>query len=148
MVQMRAALAGIPVSRAMLTDFQSLSPRDSLGKVIDLTLGGSQKDYPVVDGGRVTGVLMQTDLLSALSGDGSDKPVSDVMRRDFLVIDAFEMLETALRQLGECDCHTLPVTRGGKLVGLVTMDNIGEFLAIQAALGKSKRTLAGTVVEA
>lgn len=56
------------------------------------------------------------------------------MRRDFHIVDAGEMLETAFARLQECECHTLPVTRGGGLVGLVTSENLGEFLMIQAAL--------------
>jgi hypothetical protein len=31
------------------------------------------------------------------------------------------------------DCHTVPVLDNGVLVGLVTMDNVGEFLMIHAA---------------
>jgi predicted transcriptional regulator len=58
-----------------------------------------------------------------------------VMRRDVQIADAFEMLETVSARLQECDCHTLPVVRNGQLVGLVTMENIGEFLMIQSALG-------------
>ncbi len=46
------------------------------------------------------------------------------------------MLETALQRINECDCRVMPVTREGELVGLLTMDNIGEFLRVQAALGR------------
>ena len=35
------------------------------------------------------------------------------------------------------DCHTVPITERGALIGLVTMDNVGEFLMIQAAERKS-----------
>ena len=41
--------------------------------------------------------------------------------------------------LSECRCNTAPVSFQGRLVGMVTMDNIGEFLAIQGALGKPRR---------
>jgi hypothetical protein len=44
------------------------------------------------------------------------------------------MLETAVDKLKNCDCRTLPVTLNRKLVGLLTMDNLGEFLRIRAAL--------------
>jgi hypothetical protein len=33
----------------------------------------------------------------------------------------------------------MPVVGRGTLIGLLTMDNVGEFVSIQAALGKSTR---------
>jgi hypothetical protein len=39
-----------------------------------------------------------------------------------------------LEKLNECKCHTLLVTRNGKLVGLLTMENLGEFMRVQAAI--------------
>lgn len=60
-------------------------------------------------------------------------PVSDVMRRDFVVADASDMLDLVLQRLQGHDCHTIPVMRRGGLIGLLTMDNVGEFLSIQAA---------------
>jgi hypothetical protein len=43
------------------------------------------------------------------------------------------MLETVLGRLQGRDCHTIPVLERGTLIGLVTMDNVGEFLMIHAA---------------
>ena len=51
MVQMRSALGGIPVSRAMLTDFETLAPGDPGRRVLDLIIAGSQSDFPVVEDG-------------------------------------------------------------------------------------------------
>jgi len=57
MVQMRNSISGIPVTRAMLTDFKSLSPDDKLSQVVALVLAGSQHDFPVVDAaGKVAGI--------------------------------------------------------------------------------------------
>ncbi len=134
MVQMKSSLGGIPVSRAMLTDFNAVSSRDTLARAVELILAGSQQDFPVVDDGRVSGVLTRGDLLIALQRHGPSAPVAEVMRRDVQIADAFEMLETVSARLQECNCHTLPVVRNGQLVGLVTMENIGEFLMIQTAL--------------
>jgi len=140
MVQMRTALSGIPVSRAMLTDFHTLAPEDPAKRVLELILAGSQQDFPVVDGGqggRLAGVLLRSDVLKALAQRASDWRVRDVMRREFEVVDAAEMLDTAFARLQSCNCHTLPVTSRGALVGLLTMENVGEFLVIQSALGRS-----------
>jgi Zn-dependent protease len=64
MAQMKSALSGIPVARAMLTDFRTLSPQDALRRAVDLLLSGSQHDFPVLDGERVVGVLTRADLRS------------------------------------------------------------------------------------
>jgi CBS domain-containing protein len=138
MVQIRSALEGIPVSRAMLTEFRSLTSRESLSRAVELILAGSQQDFPVVEDGRVVGVLTRGDLLIALAQRGQEIPVTDVMRRDFQAVDSSEMLETAFARLQTCACHSLPVVHRGRLVGMVTMDNVGEFVAIQAALVQRK----------
>jgi Zn-dependent protease len=134
MAQMKSALEGIPVSRAMLTDFQTLLPHDPLSRATELVLSGSQQDFPVVEDGSIVGVLTRGDLLTALAKKGQGSPVADVMRRDVQVVDSSDMLETVFTRLQNSDYHTLPVTRNGQLVGLVTMENVGEFLMIQAAL--------------
>jgi CBS domain-containing protein len=134
MVQMKSALAGIPVSRAMLTDFTTLAPTDPLSRAVELVLQGSQQDFPVVANGAVAGVLTRTDLITALASQSPTTSVSAVMQREIPVVEAGEMLETVFARIQECQCHTVPVTRGGALVGLVTSDNIGEFLMIQAAM--------------
>lgn len=136
MVQMKVALGGIPVGHAMLTEVHTLSRHDSLGHAIDVLLAQSQQDFPVVDGTAVIGVLTRAALLGGLAKQGRDARVSEVMRQDFVVVDPSEMLETALQRLQESPCHALPVVRAGRLVGLLTMDNVGEFVAVQAALAR------------
>ncbi len=139
MVQMRAALAGIPVSRAMLKEFHTLAPQDPATGVLELIRAGSQQDFPVVEHDRVVGVLLRSDVLNALAQRHSEWRVGDVMRRAFEVVDAGDMLDTAFARLQSCACHTLPVTSRGVLVGLLTMDNLGEFLRIQSALGRGQQ---------
>ena len=131
-VQMKSALAGIPLRRAMLTHFRTLTPASTLGDAVDLLLTGSQQDFPVVDNGRVEGMLTRSDLVKALPQRGRAALVADSMR-ECPVAQASEMLETVLGRLQGRDCHTIPVLERGALIGLVTMDNVGEFLMIHAA---------------
>jgi Zn-dependent protease/CBS domain-containing protein len=138
LVQIRSAIAGIPVRQAMITDFRSLTPDDSLQEAVELTLTGAQKDFPVVESESVVGILTQNDLFASLASRGSDALVRDVMQRDVTVADSREMLEGALRRIEECGCRAMPVLERNRLVGLMTMDNIGEFLRVQAALGTER----------
>jgi Zn-dependent protease len=139
-VQMKSALGGIPVARAMLTDFHTLQPLESLDRAAALILAGSQQDFPVVDGGRVAGILTRVDLFAALSTRGRQTPVVEVMRRDFQVVDSTDMLEGVMERLQACACHTLPVVHRGQLVGLLTMDNVGEVVMIHAAMAGARET--------
>jgi hypothetical protein len=50
------------------------------------------------------------------------------------------MLQTALAKIQDCECHVLPVTHHGRLLGLVTTDNLAEVLMIAEALRSSRNT--------
>ena len=134
-MRLRLALGGIPVSRAMLTDFRSLDAGDTLRKAVDLILSGSQEDFPVLDGSRVVGVLTRADLLAALGQRDQDLRVEEVMCRDFQTAEYTEMLESVLTRLRTSPCRTLPVLSRGRLIGLMTLHKVGEFVMIQSALG-------------
>jgi Zn-dependent protease/CBS domain-containing protein len=138
MVQMKAALDGIPVARAMVTEFQTLRPTDPLSRAAEYLLAGFQEDFPVVDDGRLVGVLRRQDLATAFAQRGFDTRVGEVMQRDIISVDPGDMLHNALARLEECECHTLPVVRNGRLMGLVTADNLAEVLMIQEALPKAQ----------
>jgi predicted transcriptional regulator len=138
MVQVRSALGGIPVSRAMLSDFRTLSPNDPLARAAKLILEGSQQDFPVIDDGDVVGLLTRSRLLVALAQQGQKTLVSEVMERKFEAVDASDMLETAVARLQNCQCPMLPVKHANQLVGLLTTENIGEFIMIQGALDAAR----------
>lgn len=132
-VQTRTAFHGIPVSRVMITDLRTLHPTDTLGRAADYVLAGFQQDFPVVDRGEVVGVLTRRRLLEALAEKGREGWVSAAMERSFETAAPGEDVERALARLQECRCHTLPVVDGGVLVGVLTAENIGEYLMVEAA---------------
>ncbi len=145
MATMKAALGGIPVRRAMMTKFHSLRPTDSLQQAIDLILATPQQDFPVLNDSRVVGILPSRDLMIALQQHGPDSLVERVMRRDFVSLGANEMLDVALARIhtAEC-CTTAPVIQCDAIVGLLTAENVSEFMLIVSALGEHRAKLATT----
>ena len=139
MVQMRTSLGGIPVTRAMQTEFHILAPSDTLGRAVELILSGAQQDFPVAENGRVLGILDRDRLITALSQNGQNSLVGDAMRRDVPEIDSHDMVEAALMRVQESGAKTLPVTHTGQLVGLITAENITEFLMIRSALKTARK---------
>jgi Zn-dependent protease/CBS domain-containing protein len=138
LVQMKASLAGIPVSRAMITEFRTVEAGERLQHAVGHILAGFQHDFPVLDGGRLVGVLTRDGLMQAIAKEGLDAPISEVMRREFQSADPAEMLEPALMRLQTCDCHALPVVREGRVVGILTMDNVGELMMVQKAVRRAR----------
>jgi len=133
LARIQSAIGGLPVQRAMMTDFKTLNENDSLDRAVELNLTGSQKDFPVVDDGRIEGILTQTNLLKALMARDRHPTITSAMQQNIVTVDSLDKLETALAKLKECNCHTLPVTLNQKLVGLLTMDNLRDYLRIREA---------------
>lgn len=131
--QVRSGLAGIPVSRAMISDFHRLRPEDTLETAVQAAISGFQHEFPVVDGGRLVGLLTNKDLLTGLSEHGASSAVELSMHRDVDVVDASTALDDAFQKLAESEVGTLPVTRGGEVVGLLTGGNLAEILSLQKA---------------
>lgn len=134
MAEAKAALGGVPLRHVMLSEFHTLAPEDPLARAIELTLAGSQKDFPVLRDGRVEGILTQSGLLEGLSSTGRDGTVEAAMERTFETASLHELAEPVFRRLQACRCRTLPVLDGERLVGLVTMENVGEFLSFRQAI--------------
>jgi Zn-dependent protease/CBS domain-containing protein len=133
-VSLRSAIAGTPVGHAMITDFRSLDAGDSLQQAADWVVAGSQQDFPVLDGGRLVGVLTRDALVKAISARGLSSPVRDAMSSAFQVADAREMLEPAFARLQACACPVLPVLSEGRVVGLLTAENVGEYVMLRSAV--------------
>ncbi len=138
--QMHNSLGGVPVQQAMLIHFRVVQPDDTLAKAVEHVLDGWQQDFPVVFGDHVLGMLTREDLMRKIAQGGVDTLVREAMNRDFVTVDSHEMLESALATMRAAKCRSVPVLHDGQLVGLLTMDHVGELLMIQTALRQSQRT--------
>ncbi len=133
-VQTKWALSSVPIERMMITDFRTLNGGDPLSVAVQHILAGFQHDFPVEENGKVVGVLTRSDLLKALAKEGQSLRVGDVMQTQFQTAQPHEMAERVFERLQRHECRSLPVLSDGRIVGIVTMENVGEFLAIQEAL--------------
>ena len=139
-VTQREATSGLRVRDAMLTDFRVLSPDATLRDAVDLLLAGSQHDFPMMDEkGDLLGILTRQRLISGLSEHGASFPAKTIIEPCEQSVTAFTVLSEAMEQLSASTCPALPVmdTQSGRLVGLLTAENVGELMMIKAALKRA-----------
>jgi CBS domain-containing protein len=137
---MHNSLGSIPVQQAMLTNFRTILPDDTLAKAVEHVLDGWQQDFPVVFGEHVLGMLTRADLMREIANGGVDMPVRTAMKREVVTVDSYEMLEHALAIMREANSRSVPVLHDGALVGLLTLDHVGELLMLQTALRQARRS--------
>jgi len=133
--QTRWALRDVPVRDAMITRFRTLDAAAPLAAAVDELLAGSQQDFPVVSGERLVGILPRNALIRALARQGTTTTIGEAMQADCHVVDEGDMVQSAFDRMRESGCSALPVLRRGELVGLLTLENVGEFMMINSALG-------------
>jgi Zn-dependent protease/CBS domain-containing protein len=126
----RTMTHGVPVKAAMITDFRTLSHGDTIRDAANLLLSTSQQDFPVVHADRVIGLLGRNLLLRALARDGPNAYVAGVMDREFLSLEPDMDLGNALPLIPQAGPCAL-VMEGDKLVGLLTTDNLSEFVMLR-----------------
>lgn len=125
----RVLLRGETVRAAMITDFRTLSHGDTIRQAADLLLATSQQDFPVLAGERVMGLLPRTALLRAMASEGPEAYVAGAMEREFIRLSPDEDLTQASPKLSGVSCAL--VFEEDRLVGLLTAENLSEFLVLQ-----------------
>ncbi len=135
--ELQSALRGLNVRDAMMTRFRTLAADDSLGRAVHELLAGSQQDFPVVVDDRPVGVLRRNDLVKALSENRGDVKVADAMGRECEVVTESESLREVVEAMHARQCSSVPVVRGTRIVGLLTLENVSEMMLVNSALEKT-----------
>ena len=129
------------VRELMTTDVATIGRNDELTIADDIMKMKRLRHLPVVEEGRLVGMLTQRDLFhAALStalnfGEKAQKEflktvvVKEVMTEEVLTIDPGADVKEAARLLIEHKIGCLPVVENGKLVGLVTETDLLRVIA-------------------
>jgi CBS domain containing-hemolysin-like protein len=134
MVEMQSALAGLRVRDAMMTRFRTLAAQDTLARAVEELLAGSQQDFPVLENDKPIGILRRNDLVKALSEGRRDTAVTAGMSRDCETVDEASSLQSAVESMRERQCATMPVVADGRIIGLLTLENISEMIMVNTAM--------------
>jgi Zn-dependent protease/CBS domain-containing protein len=133
--QMRQAERGILAADTTVTRFESLSPVSRFADAVQALVRTTQHEFPVVDGaGRLLGVLTRDGMIRGLMEHGPNVAVTDIMTHDIPVVQPRQSIEDAIQLLQEKGALVVGVVDSfGRLVGLITPENIGHIMTLHAA---------------
>ena len=126
----RFLMRGELVRAAMITDYRTLRHGDTIRDAADLLLATSQQDFPVLAGDSVVGLLSRTAMLRAMAAEGPDAYVAGAMDRKYIALPPDMDLADAVPLLSRAGSCAL-VMQDDKLIGLLTTENLSEFLVLR-----------------
>ena len=130
MVRQRELMRGLSVSDVMGTKrrTETVTPYHNFGQVLDALIHGYQEDFPVVDeDGKLVGMITRNEILAAAHSPNRFADVRDLMKTDVPTIspDA-DLFKDGYRILQESGLRAIPVIQSGELVGMLTIDDVGQ----------------------
>jgi Zn-dependent protease/CBS domain-containing protein len=130
LVRQREQMRGLTVSDVMGTKgrTETVTPYHTFGQVLDAVIHGYQEDFPVVDeDGELVGIITRSEIMAAAHSPGRYAIVRSLMRTEFPTIspDA-DLFRDGNRLLQESGLRALPVVKDGNLVGMLTVDDVGQ----------------------
>ncbi len=136
----KSILKHATVRHAMLTEFHSLSPEDTLAKAAEFALMGTQKDFPVGYRNNLQKVLNRSDLILGLQRQGEQARISELPLKNILTADIDEPLAELLARMQGNPAQMIGVMERGELAGLLNLENVLELIKIQEAVAQHQAT--------
>ncbi len=143
MVRQREQARGLSVSDVMGTKprLETLTPYHTFDQILDTVIHGYQTDFPVVEeeDGRLAGILTRKEIFSAARSPHDIRNVRDIMRTEFPTISPeADLFGEGNRALQESDLRAIPVVKDGELVGMLTVEDIGQANLLRSFRGRQE----------
>ena len=129
----------VRMREVMLTDFATLSPSDTLSDALVRCVHSLQEDFPVVRGLQLVGIISRQRIVDALRNDGNGY-VQAAMSKAFQVARPEDTLGTTIRRLQTGrGLSLIPVTDSGRVVGIVSVQNLMSSMSLLAEQRRMER---------
>ncbi len=130
----------VTVSEIMMGSPVTLAPDDTLDLANDVISLGRIRHIPIVDDGKLVGLISERDLIGAAanrifglkqesrSALLKSELIKNVMKKRVVTVTPDTPIKEAARLMADKKVGCVPVLRKGALVGLVTTTNVLHYL--------------------
>ncbi|KXJ98389.1 MAG: signal-transduction protein [Acidobacteria bacterium OLB17] len=123
----RAAYARKKCREIMTSNVRTAERRTSLKEAALLMLNGDMGAVPVVEDGKIVGIVTDRDIVvrGVADGVGPETMLGDIMTTDLFYDRAGDYVFEAVRLMGERKVRRLPVVEeDGRLAGIIAMADV------------------------
>ncbi|OGW75476.1 MAG: hypothetical protein A2Z72_07210 [Omnitrophica bacterium RBG_13_46_9] len=131
-VDIRETLKKFYIKDIMPSRFLTLQKDTTVSKVLELIFHSHQEDFPIVEGDRMIGFVTRSDIINGIHTLGTSGNIYDIMRKDVPVLREYDSLNKAQNIMQEYNIKSLPVIRDGRVVGVITIEDITRVYAVMA----------------
>jgi Zn-dependent protease/CBS domain-containing protein len=125
-------LSGIKVKDIMTTDVSTVSPEMKISSLIDLMFERKHMGYPVVDSGRLVGIVTFADARQVPVDRRDEIMVGNIMKRDLVVATPNEDASDIIMKISQKNVGRIPIVDGESLVGIITRNDLTNAITLLA----------------
>ncbi|HET7046262.1 MAG TPA: CBS domain-containing protein [Gaiellaceae bacterium] len=115
------------VRKAMTANPATVASSTTAAEAAKLLAREDVGSLPIVDNGKLVGVITDRDLALRVVGEGADPnevTVGGLASRNLVTVEPEQQLDEALRLMARSQVRRLPVVENGKLVGILAQRDV------------------------
>lgn len=111
----------------MTATVRTVTPQTALVEAAALMKEGDVGSVPVIDGGKLVGIVTDRDIVvrAVAEGNGPETPVSSAMTTEIFSVKPDDFAFEAIRLMGDKQVRRVPVVnKDGSLAGIIAMADV------------------------
>ncbi len=121
----------IRIGEVMTSDVQALTPDAPMSDLLELMRTSRISGAPVIEDGRLAGIISLEDLIRALTANDLEAPVHKYMNPQVITLKDYDPVIEAMERFSKDKVGRFPVVDlNGKLVGMITKGDVTRGLLV------------------